>query len=440
MKGEGMKDRHFSMATLARMTWARVEIEEMQQLIIPHILALCPTCRENFEELQRLKQQVGHWDDITVVMEAADAPDLWNRLQPLPYDQQLRQVEEDGELQTWALCRLLLRESLEATVQRPEIAVQLAVLAVKIANHLGDAYDREWVSDLRALAFAYLGNARRVLGEHRSADDAFFDAHYYFRRSGTGNARVKAEIQALEASLRRDERRFDEAVQLLDQTIATYTTADQDLQDLHLAGLSLIKKAYTLQQMGEAAESIPLLQEAAQLIDPPRDPRLVLNLKQNYLLVLATIGSYDEATALLTETWELARSLGNAIDLLRIRWIEAKVSAGLLQRGPAEQAFKEVQQAFLDHEMGYDAALVSLDLAILYAREGCTAELKQLALDILPVFSSREIHREAMAALLLFQSACQEELLTVGLAIQLAALLDRERPPGSANRLGSVEA
>jgi hypothetical protein len=42
-------------------------------------------------------------------MEGLDAPDLWLRLQPLPYDQQLRQVEEDGGLQTWALCRLLLR-------------------------------------------------------------------------------------------------------------------------------------------------------------------------------------------------------------------------------------------------------------------------------------------------------------------------------------------
>lgn len=434
-----MKDQHFSMVTLGRLLWAKVEIEEMQQVIVPHILAICPVCRENFEELQRLKRQVGHWDDLMVAMEAADLPDLWKRLQPLPYDQQLRQVEEDGELQTWTLCRLLLRKSLEATAQHPDLAVHLAFLAVRIAIHLGDSYDRDWVMDLRALAFAYLGNARRVLGELRSADDAFYDAHSYLRRSGSGNARIKAEIEVLEASLRQAERKFDEALELLDQAFATYTSKDPELMDLHLAGRSLINKAYTLQQMGEPDSAIPLLEEASRLIDPEREPRLVLSLKANLLLALIATGSYDGATELLAETWDLARHLGNDIDLLRVRWIEAKVAAGLLRRGPAEQAYKEVQQAFLEREMGYDAALVSLDLAILYSREGCVAELKQLALDILPVFSSREVHREAIATLLLFQAACQEERLTVGLAIELAALLDSARPPGAVARLGSVE-
>ena len=435
-----MKDQHFSMVTLGRLLWAKVEIEEMQQVIVPHILAICPVCRENFEELQRLKRQVGHWDDLMVAMESADLPDLWKRLQPLPYDQQLRQVEEDGELQTWTLCRLLLRKSLEATAQRPDLAVQLAVLAVKIAIHLGDAYDRDWVMDLRALAFAYLGNARRVVGELRSADEAFYDAHYYFRHGGTGNALVEAEIQGLEASLRSAERRFKEALDLLDHAIATYSAGDGDAPDLHLTGRSLISKAYTLQQMGESSESIAMLKEASKLIDPEREPRLQLILKHNLILALVSTDSCIAATNLLAETWELARRLGNDLDLLRLRWIEGRVASGLLQRGPAEAAFREVQQTFLEKEMGYDAAMVSLDLGILLAREGCLAELKQLALDILPVFSSRDVHREAIIALLLFQNACQEERLTVELASQLAALLDRERPPGlAATRLGSVD-
>lgn len=434
-----MKDQHLSTVTLARLLWVKVEVEEMQQMIVPHILAICPVCRENFEELQRLKREVGHWDDLMVVMESADLPDLWKRLQLLPYDQQLRQVEEDGELQTWTLCRLLLRKSLEATAHRPDLALQLATLAVKISIHLGDAYDRDWVTDLCALACSYLGNARRVIGELRSADDAFRDAHSYLRRSGTGNTRVEAEILFLEASLRRDQRQFDEALALLDHTITIHTTGAPAFRDAHLAGVCLIEKAYTLQQMSEAGASIPLLDEAARLIDLKRAPRLELCLKANLLRALLATESHEDSTVLLAEVWELARRLGNDIDLLRVRWLDGKVAAGLLQRGPAEQAFREVQQAFLEREMGYDAALVSLDLAVLYAREGCIAELKQLALDILPVFTYREVQREAMAALLLFQNACQEERLTVGLAIELAAVLHRERPPGTAARLGWLE-
>jgi len=435
-----MEDRHLSLVTLARLATGRIGVEEMQQVVIPHVVAVCAGCREIHEELQRLKQEVGHWDEMVVVLEGLDAPDLWQRLQPLPYDQQLRQVEEDGELQTWALCRLLLRKSLESTYHRPDLAMQLAFLAVKIALHLGDTYHRDWVMDLRALAFAYLGNARRVLGELQSADDAFHEAHSHLRRSGTGNQRIEAEVLQLEASLRQAERRFGAALELLDRVVATYTSEDTEVQDFHLAGQALIKKAYTLEQMGDVEEAIPLLREAAPLIVENRDPRLILCLKHNLVWFLSAAGRSQEAEEFLPEVKELAERLGNDLDLVRLRWAEGRVEFGLGRRGPAEGAFKEVQREFLERDMGYDAALVSLDLAVLYAHEGCIPELKQLALDILPVFSSREVHREAMATLLLFQQACQEERLTVELARHLVFLLERERPRGSTIRRGSAAA
>ncbi|HXM71528.1 MAG TPA: hypothetical protein VN970_10370, partial [Thermoanaerobaculia bacterium] len=425
-----MEDRHLSLITLAKLATGRIGVEEIQQVVIPHLVAVCAGCREIHQELQRLKQEVGHWDEMVVVLEGLDAPELWQRLQPLPYDQQLRQVEEDGGLQTWALCRLLLRKSLEATFHRPDLAVQLAFLAVKISVHLGEAYDRDWVMDLRALAFAYLGNARRVVEELQSAADAFHEAHSYLRRSGTGNPRVEAEILDLEASLLREERRFGAALELLERVIATYTGEDPEVRDLHLAGHALVNKATTLEQMGDVEQAIAVLREAAPLVVEKRDSRLALCLRHNLVCFLTAAGKSEEAAALLPEVKELALRLGNDLDLLRLRWAEGRVAFGSGQRGPAEQAFKEVQRVFLERDMGYDAALVSLDLAILYAQEGCIPELKQLALDILPVFSSREVHREAMAALLLFQHACEEERLTVELARQLASLLARERPHG----------
>jgi len=426
-----MEDRHLPLLTMARLVTGRIEVEELQEVVIPHVLAVCAGCREIYQELQRLKQEVGHWDEIVAVMEGPDAPDLWQRLQGLPYEQQLRQVEEDGGLQTWALCRLLLRKSFEEAPHRPNLAEQVAFLAVKVAVHLGDAYDRDWVTDLRALAFAYLGNARRVIGELRSAEDAFYEAHSHFRASGTGNPRIEAEILDLEASLRRDQRRFEEALELLRQVIAIYTSEDPEVQDLHLAGQALVKKAYTLEQLGEVQQAITVLREAEPMIVRDRDPHLVLSLKHNLILALAGVGRNQEAAALLPEVRELALRLGNDLDVLRVRWAEGRVAFGLGQRGPAEQTFKELQREFLERGMGYDAALVSLDIAVLYAQEGCIPELKQLALDILPVFSSQEVHREAMAALLLFQHACEDERLTVELARQLASLLERERRPGA---------
>jgi hypothetical protein len=433
-----MEVRHLPLATLARLATGRIETEEIQQVVIPHLVAVCAGCREIFEELGRLKEEVGHWDDMVAVMEGHDAPALWERLQALPYEEQLRQVEEDGALQTWALCRLLLRKSLHAAYLRPDLAVQLARLGVKIAAHLGEAYDRDWVADLAALSFAYLGNARRVLGELQSANDAFFEAHARLRAGGTGNPRVEAEILDLEASLRTDERRFSTALGLLDRVFATYSGPDPAARDPHLAGQALVKQATVLELAGEIERAIAALRRAHPLIDEARDTHLLLCLKHNLVVVMTSAGLHEEADSLLPEVRELAVRMGNPLDLTRLRWAEGRIAFGRGHLGPAEQAFREVQQDFLEHDLGYDAALVSLDLAILYAQEGCIPELKQLALDILPAFSSREVHREAMAALLLFQHACQEERLTVELARQLAALLVRERRRAFSSSYGAI--
>jgi tetratricopeptide (TPR) repeat protein len=421
-----MEDRHLALATLARLATGRIETEEVQQVVIPHLVAVCSGCRQIFEELQRLKEEVGHWDEMVAVLEGREAPGQWKRLQDLPYEEQLRQVEEDGELQTWALCRLLLRKSLQATYHRPDLAVQLARLSVKIAAHLGETYDRDWVADLSALSFAHLGNACRVLGEHHGAEAAFHDAHER-RRAGTGNPRVEAEILDLEASLRIDRQQFAKALDLLDRAFATYAGANHAPADLQSAAKVLILKANALQCQGELEAAIRTLQQGRPMIDDGTHPRLLLCLKHNLVSLLAEAGLHEEASALLPEVQQLAVRLGNTLDLIRLRWVEGRIAFGRGQLGPAEQAFREVQQDFLERDLGYDAALASLHLAVLYAQEGCIPELKQLALDILPAFSSREVHREAMAALLLFQHACEEERLTAELARQLAALLVRER-------------
>lgn len=76
-------------------------------------------------------------------------------------------------------------------------------------------------------------------------------------------------------------------------------------------------------------------------------------------------------------------------------------------------AFLHVRRSLTAEDNGYDTAMVSLDLALVYARQGRAADLKRLAEEMHAVFESQEIHREALAALLLFQQAAREERLSV---------------------------
>lgn len=420
---EAVEDAHLSLEILAKWLSGVLEHDEVLQIVIPHFLARCPVCRERQEEIRRLQKEVGHWDEEVAVMEGRQAPELWDRLAEQAYPEQLREVEQDEEFHVWGLCQLLLKKSGEAAFGDPNKAVELANLALRIVRHLSMAYDPHWVMDLRARCFAYLGNARRVLGELRSAEDAFLKAEDCLARSTTGNVEIHAEILDLKSSLRRAQRRLDEAWQLVDSALALYRGA----ADVRGIGKSLLQKAKILEEKGDLTEAVELLQRFGDEIDRSAQPRLFTYGRFNLLSCLIAAERFEEAEGLLPEIRLLLGEEVQALERIRLHWMEGLVDFGLGRLGPAEDAFRQVQQEFLARGMGYDAALVSLDLARLYAQEGRVDDLKRLAVELMVVFESRDVHREAIFALLMFQRACEEERLTVDLVRQLAAHLRRER-------------
>jgi tetratricopeptide (TPR) repeat protein len=423
LEGEGAEDAHLPLEILAKWLAGVLEHDEVLRLVIPHFLARCPVCRERHEEILRLQKEVGHWDEEVAVVEGRQAPELWTRLAERPYPEQIREIEEDEDLHAWGLCQLLLRKSREASFNDPAKAVELANLALRVVRHLGVTYDPNWVMDLRARCFAYLGNARRVLGELRSSEDAFLKAESCLARSTTGNVEVQAEILDLKSSLRRAQRRLDEAVQLVDEALSLYREAGE----VHGIGKALLQKAKILEDKGDLGEAIDLLRRFAEEVDRSREPQLFTYGRFNLLSCLISADRYEEAEQLLPEIRDLFRESAQPLDLVRLRWAEGLIDLGRGRLGPAEAAFREVQREFLQRGMGYDAALVSLDLARLYAQEGCVEDLKRLASELMPIFESRDVHREAIVALLMFQRACEEERLTVDLVRQFAAYLRRER-------------
>jgi hypothetical protein len=112
---------------------------------------------------------------------------------------------------------------------------------------------------------------------------------------------------------------------------------------------------------------------------------------------------------------ELGERLGNALDLVRVEWLAARVAAGLGQREEATAKLAQVRQELSTRGISYNAALASLDLAVLYLEEGRTGDVKDLAREMAEIFKARGIAREALAALSLFVEAAQKEKATVEL-------------------------
>jgi hypothetical protein len=107
--------------------------------------------------------------------------------------------------------------------------------------------------------------------------------------------------------------------------------------------------------------------------------------------------------------------------------VKGKISRGLGQIDHAESLFLAARDGFLGEGIPYDTALVSLELASLYSRQGRTADLKRLAAEIMPIFSSLNIHREALAALAFLRQAVETERVSEALVASVAAFLRQAR-------------
>jgi tetratricopeptide (TPR) repeat protein len=182
--------------------------------------------------------------------------------------------------------------------------------------------------------------------------------------------------------------------------------------------------------MGDLERAIEFLSQSMGEIELSEEPVLFAYSKFNLLGFLTLAGRHEEAWQRLPEVRNLFRD-AKPLDRVRLRWAEGDIALGLDRWDEAEAAYREVHEEFERHLMHYNAALVALDLALLLARQGRTEELKRLAADLVTAFESRAIHREATAALILFQRACDEERATDEMISRLASLLRKRGDLGA---------
>lgn len=430
-----MEHTHLEAAALERMLDLDRSEDQNQNLL--HQIAVCPECRKvggYLLDLHRagLLPPVFSSVDIALARSRADAPRLWERLAAFSPEQRAGLVRASRSFVSWGLCELLCEESRKRAAQAPDEALALAELAVLVADSIedGEPAEERWGYQLRARAWAYLGNARRVGGDLPAAEQAFSMSDQWWEagEASIGDALGYGPVLLdLKASLRTDQRRFAEALSLLDEAFQAYVEGDSEFRDQHSAGRILVHKAFVLAEMEELKEAVDILKQASTLIDAQRDPRLILCLRHNLLDNLARLRRYDEALALLPEVRALSQQLGTQLDQTRLRWVEARAAAGIGEREEARQRFEEVRRELLDRRLLFDAALVSLELAVLHLEEGRTAEVKQLAEEMVVIFHAQDVHREALAAIAVFRQAVALETATAEMVRRLALDLEKVR-------------
>jgi tetratricopeptide (TPR) repeat protein len=354
--------------------------------------------------------------------ERFEAQALVAELMGHPPERQVLILQNSARFHTWGVYSRLLDRSWSESIQNPGAAEHLARLALLLADQLDTSlYCAEGIEDLRARAWSYIGNVRRQRSELAGADEALLTAAEHLRH-GTGDPIEKAMLLDLKASLKRAQRKYGRAMSLLKRAHTIFLAAG----DQHRAGKALINMATILHDSGSPERGIPVLYQALKLIDPQQEPWLLICVWHNLIDDLAEAGRTMEARRLFREARKLYLRFPEAVTQNRRTWVAGKIARGLGQDEEAESLFLEARASFLQESIPYEVALVSLDLAALYAKQGRTEEIKRLVEEIVPVFSSLQIHREALAALAFWRQAAETETARIAdVVADVASFLKR---------------
>jgi tetratricopeptide (TPR) repeat protein len=305
---------------------------------------------------------------------------------------------------------VLLELSFEERYRDPRKMLKLARKAQFAAEKKDHParYGEPLFLDLRARVWAELGNAYRVNELFEQAEEALEKARS-LAGQGTGDPMLAARIDDLEASLRKAQRRLDEAIRLHDRAFRAY----MKIGERHLAGRTLLKKGISLELQQHPDEAIRTLKKALTLIDAGRDPKLHASAHHSALKTLVDAERYAEAGKLLLVSDLRRKFADDPLNLLRLRWIEAKILIGRERFGDAEIVLSEVRAGFLEHKLAYVAAMVGLDLAELLQRQD--KDVRALAVDILARFEEHAVDPEAIDALTIYEMLCSKRLDSVTL-------------------------
>lgn len=318
---------------------------------------------------------------------------------------------------------IFLELSFEERYRNPVKMVELAQTAQQIADRperarYGDALHK----DLRARAWAELGNAWRVKEFFKHAEESLETARS-LAEQGTGDPLLAVRIDDIEASLRKDQRRFDEAAALLEKVYRAYLR----LGERHLAGRALMSKGITFEVAGQPLQAIDSHRKSLALLDPERDPQLVATTQHGLLHALVTAEKYNEAGKLLLQSGLRQKFADDPLNLLRLRWVEAKILAGHGRLENAEEAFRSVYWGFHRRGLHYVAAVAGLDLAEVMLRQSKPSEAHALSVDLFNTFQEHQIDVEAQRALMTFEVVCSVQAATPKIARRIGEFLDRRQ-------------
>lgn len=276
-------------------------------------------------------------------------------------------IKKEPKYQTWGLLEFLLDKANQATQKAPVSGEPLIQLARTLATNLDETYyGRERLEDLRARTWSILGNTFRMRYEFPAAEVAFKTAESHLR-SGTGDPLERAGLLVLKSSMWRYQRKFDEALHLLQRALSIYTEAG----NVHQAASALLNIDLVHNTAGRPLDGLPFLEQATELAESLRDPMFSLYIWHNLASNLSKAGRFMEAQRAFLKARPLYAQYQGCPDRALIPksiWIEGRLALGRRQFREAQELFQKAKDGLAAH--GVASGVMCLEDEMRLARAG----------------------------------------------------------------------
>jgi tetratricopeptide (TPR) repeat protein len=414
-----------------------ISYRHLAELLRGRLEELCPDCRRESqaerdeevpvgsyrEAIRRVGRAVRFEGELQAFQrEAWQAPRLLETLRPLSPEQRLLRIRNSPErYANRVLCEELFDQARACLPDDPGGSRAWAEAAEAIAEGYAEPHPPHRV---RALSFQ--ANAVRAAGDFEGAQVLFRRARDLMDEHAVADLELGAELHSFLGSLDTDLRRFEQAAEHLDSAARLYRMLGYE-EDLARV---LLQLGILHRHLGNLEAALEADHTASGLISPESNPSLYLGARFNYAHTLFEAKKYQAARDLLVYDEDLFEAHADGHLRIRVRWLEARIAAAIGDPEEAERSLLVVREHFAGEGHGFNAAIACLHLAALYHQEGRFEELREAAGQAVQLFQTHEIHRDALAALLLLQEAITARRLTAETIQRVAAYLqEAQRDP-----------
>ena len=289
---------------------------------------------------------------------------IWSHIQGLTEHEQRNYVLAQN-LPNPELFELLRSKSITEGRKNRITGIKLARLALDAAE-VAERLDENLHSCLRARAWAWLGNAQRLILQLAEAERSFIMAEILLPPDAPQT--VSGEIKETKAGLLWYQRKFDEALDLELEAIRLYKEAGYKIGTAR----ALIVKAILLDSKGMRQDSMSTFKEVLVMLIA--EPSSDLSCVASYNLAMCYVFEKDLVSARQTLDDLKERLKVRSVEHLWIlvNWIEGRIA---LEEGlnlSASEHLKLARNSFIEIKSP-QSSLVSLDLAITSLKLGDSA-------------------------------------------------------------------